>query len=218
MGWNFDKPLYSMTNEDERNEMIRLWEKEKHGGLWSGNNRVPYPLTWLIALIIVTAFLVTMPIWGQRPMALLYVPMVEHMNDAEIQALATPEEKIARLTDIAMADHQKATGLRGATLPGLLERHPITYDDLLNIAPGIREAQTSGKYPMDYYTVLGDRIILANFEGSRREDGTPARVQPWWDKGYTIDVFYVTYFIIAMLLVCKRLPHFTHKPDMSKAG
>jgi len=65
--------------------------------------------------------------------------------------------------------------------------------------------------------VVGDQVVLGNFEGSYRPDGLRERTQPWWDKGYTIDLLYVSYFIITMVLVCKRLPHFTQKPDMSKA-
>ena len=210
MGWNFDKPLYCMSSEEEQNEMIRQWESEKHGGLWEGNNRLPYPMTFLIGLIILTAFMITMPIWGQRPTADIYLEMVNHMNDPEIQALATPEEKYKRLYDIA---YGKADG----RTQGALERHPITYDDLLNIAPSIIEAQKSGVYPLDNYNVVGDRILLANFEGNTRADGKKERIQPWWDKGYTIDVFYVAYFCLTMVLVCKRLPHFSRKPNMANA-
>ena len=211
MGWNFDKPLYSMSSEEEQNEMIRQWESEKHGGLWEGNNRLPYPMTFLIALIILTAFMVTMPIWGQRPNAALFEDMVAHMNDAEIQALATPEAKMERLYEIAK---EKADGRHKSDL----DRHIIQWDDLLNIAPSIIEAQKSGVYPLDNYNVLGDRIALANFEGNLRPDGKPERIQPWWDKGYTIDLFYVMYFCFVMVLVCKRLPHFSKKPNMANAG
>lgn len=211
MGWNFDKPLYSMSSEEEQNDMIRQWESEKHGGLWEGNNRLPFPMTFLIALIILTAFMITMPIWGQRPTADIYVEMVKHMNDAEIQALATPKEKMKRLFDIAYAAADGRT-------QGALVRHPIDYNDLLNIAPGIIEAQKSSIYPLNNYNVVGDKILLANFEGNYRPDGKRERIQPWWDKGYTIDVFYVTYFVLVMVLVCKRLPHFSKKPNMAKAA
>ncbi len=213
MGWNFDKPLYSLSSEEEQAEMIRLWEAEKHGGLSMGNNRLPLPLVWLMALIILTSFLVTMPIWGQRPNAAVYEDLVKHMNDPEIQALSTPEEKMKALYAKAYA---AATGRRA----GDLDRHPIEYDDLLNIAPEIIEAQAAaaaGGYPLDNYNVIADTIHLANFEGNVLADGRIERKQPWWDKGYTIDVFYVTYFVIFATLVCKRLPHFTRKPDMSKA-
>ncbi len=82
------------------------------------------------------------------------------------------------------------------------------------IAPQIVELQQKTPY-LDNYSVVGDRVVLANFEGNFREDGTRERKQPWWDKGYTIDVFYVAYFIIAMIIVIKRLPHFSKKPNLS---
>jgi len=209
MGWNFDKPLHSMTTQDDQDEMLKLWEEEKHGGLWEGNNRLPFPFTFLIGLIIITAFMITMPIWGQRPNAQNFEEHVKLLNDSQIQALATNEEKMARINQIAM---ERAQG-DGRQL-GALERQPITYDDLLNIAPSIREALKANKYPLDNYNVLSDRISLANFEGNRRADGKPERKQPWWDKGYTIDVFYVTYFLITIIFIIKRLPHFSRKPKM----
>lgn len=209
MGWNFDKPLYSLSDDKDQAEMLKLWEAEKHGGLWMGNNRLPFPFTFLMALIILTAFMITMPIWGQRPKADNFQEHVKLLDSAEIQALTTPEEKMKRINQIAF---EKADGRTKAQL----ERHPLTYDDLLNIAPAIRELQTSAKYPLGYYNVLGDTVALANHEGNYRDDGKRERVQPWWDKGYTIDVFYVSYFIIVMVLVIKRLPHFSRKPNMKK--
>lgn len=212
MAWNFDKPMDTMSSSEECGDMIALWESEKHGGLWAGNNRLPFPLVVLIGLIILTAFMITMPIWGQRPNAQNYVEHIKAMNTAEVAALATNEEKMKRIDQIAM---EKAQG--DGRQVGALERHPITYDDLLNIAPSIIEAQRAGGYPLDNYNVLGDKIHLANFEGNYRADGKRERIQPWWDKGYTIDVFYVTYFIIVLMLIVKRLPNFRQKPNMQKS-
>ena len=210
MAIKFDQPFYSLSDEAEQNRIIELWEAEKHGGLWEGNNRLPFPLTFLMALIILTAFMITMPIWGQRPTAHDFVEHVALMDSPEIQAIEDPAAKMAKIDEIA---YQRADSRVKASL----ERHPITWDDLLNIAPHIKEAQASGKYPLDYYSVLGDKIVLANFEGNPTADGSPERKQPWWDTGYTIDVFYVTYFIVFAFFVTKRLPHFSRKPDMSNA-
>lgn len=216
MAWKLDNPLYSLADEEENRAAIQRWEAEKHGGLWEGNNRLPFPITFLLALIILTAFMVTMPIWGQRPTAELYAPMVEKMDLPEIQALPTDEAKIERLTQLAMEVHRQSDDSR---LTGLLERHKITSLDLQLMAPEIREiASGGGPYDLASYNVIGDQVVLANFEGSYRPDGLRERKQPWWDKGYTIDVFYVSYFVLAMVLVIKRLPHFTRKPDMSKAA
>jgi hypothetical protein len=211
MGWKFDQPLYSLSDEQEQKEMLEMWEKEKHGGLSEGNNRLPFPLTFLIALIILTAFMITMPIWGQRPNAQIYAGIVANMDSAEVQRLATGEEKIKFLFNQALATAD--TRLRGD-----LERHPLTWDDLLNIAPQIKEVQAGGsKYALDNFNVLGDRIALANFEGNFTEGGFRERKQPWWDIGYSIDVFYVSYFVLTMVIVIKQLPHFSRKPDMSKS-
>jgi hypothetical protein len=211
MGWKFDQPLYSLSDEQEQKEMLEMWEKEKHGGLSEGNNRLPFPLTFLIALIILTAFMITMPIWGQRPNAQIYAGIVANMDSAEVQRLATGEEKIKYLFNQALATAD--TRLRGD-----LERHPLTWDDLLNIAPQIKEVQAGGsKYALDNFNVLGDRIALANFEGNFTEGGFRERKQPWWDIGYSIDVFYVSYFVLTMVIVIKQLPHFSRKPDMSKS-
>lgn len=216
MAWKMDNPLFSLADEEENKAAIQRWEAEKHGGLWEGNNRLPYPLTFLLALIILTAFLVTMPIWGQRPTAELYAPMVEKMNSPEVQALATPEEKMAFLTRYAMEVHKTSADSR---LPGLMERHPISWLDLQLAAPEIREiAAGRGSYGLESYNVIGDQVVLANFEGKYRPDGLRERTQPWWDKGYTIDMLYVSYFILVMILVIKRLPHFTNKPNMTRAG
>ena len=209
MAWKFDQPLYCLSDEQEQKEMLELWEKEKHGGLWAANNRLPMPMVYLIALIILTAFMITMPIWGQRPNAEIYADIVANMDSPEVQRLETGEEKINYLFQQAMATADSKR-------KGELERHPLSWDDLLNIAPGIKEVQAGGgKYPLDNYNVLGDRIALANFEGNI-VNGVMERKQPWWDIGYTIDVFYVSYFAIVMVLVIKQLPHFSRKPDMGK--
>ncbi|MDH5231819.1 MAG: hypothetical protein OEY38_17295 [Gammaproteobacteria bacterium] len=208
MAFKMDQPLYSLSDEAEQKEILALWEKEKHGGLSEGNNRIPFPITFLLGLIILTAFMITMPIWGQRPTADIYVDYVALMDSAEVQSMATPEEK---MNYIAKTAYAKADARR----QGALERHPLAWDDLLNIAPQIKEIQSGkGKYPLDNYNVLGDRIALANFEGNFTEGGYRERKQPWWDLGYTIDVFYVSYFLITMVIVIKRLPHFSRKPNL----
>jgi len=217
MAWKMDNPLYCMADEEESRKNIELWEAEKPGGLWEGNNRLPYPIVWLFGLIILTAFMITMPIWGQRPTAELYAPMVELIDSPEVQALATGPEKIAYLTERAMEAHQGADDSR---LTGLLDRHPISWNDLQLAAPGIREiaAGGGGTYGLESFNVIGDQVVLANFTGSYRADGKRERTQPWWDKGFTIDLFYVSYFVLAMVIVVKRMPPFTTKPDMTKSA
>lgn len=210
MGWKFDQPLYCLSDEQEQKEIIELWEKEKHGGISEGNNRFPMPLVALCALIVLTAFLITQPIWGQRPNAAIYTDFVAMMDSPEVQRLATAEEKMKFLTQHAMS---KATG----RTPGDIDRHPLVWLDLLNIAPQIKEVQAGGgQYDLASYNVLGNRIQLANFEGNII-NGVRERKQPFFDLGYAIDLFYVSYFTILMIIVIKQLPHYSRKPDMSKA-
>jgi hypothetical protein len=212
MAWKLDNPLYCLSDEDEQKRMLRLWEEEKHGGVWEGNNRLPFPFTFLIGLIILTAFLLTMPLWGQRPTAAIYQEFVKMMDNPEVLKIEDPQKRIQYIYKQVYPTVDKRT-------QGLLERHPISWYDLENIAPAIREIEQGNTgYPLDNYNVMGDKIVLANFEGNIRPDGRRSRIQPWWDKGYTIDVFYVSYFIIAMVLVVKRLPHFTRKPNMTGGG
>ena len=61
-------------------------------------------------------------------------------------------------------------------------------------------------------------MVLANFEGNYRPDGTRIRQQPWWDKGYTIDVFYLSAFFLGVFLVVKRLPPTDWQPRASLAA
>jgi len=62
------------------------------------------------------------------------------------------------------------------------------------------------------YEVVGDHVVLANFEGNKRADGSVIRQQPWWDKGYLIDIFYLSYFFIAVTVLIKRLPPSSWQP------
>ena len=98
---------------------------------------------------------------------------------------------------------------------GLQERHPVTMDDLRMVKNQIVELENA-KVDLEEYTVVGDKVVLANFEGEKGPDGNKIRKQPSWDPGYTIDVFYVTYFCIAVMIVIKRLPHFSIQPTHFK--
>lgn len=209
MAWKLDNPLYCLSDEAEQQKILGMWQEEKQAGLWEGNNRIPFPITVLIGFIMLTAFMLTMPLWGQRPNAGIYVDFVKMMDNPEVLKIKDPQKRIQYIYDQVYPTADKRT-------QGLLERHPISWYDLENIAPQLRELEQAGPggYPLNNYNVLGDKLVLANFEGNYRPDGRRSRIQPWWDKGYTIDVFYVSYFSIVMVLVIKRLPHFTRKPQM----
>lgn len=206
MAWKTDKPLYSLTDEEQNAEAKKVWEGESLGGISEDNNRLPTPVVWLLAATIVTAFLVTFPLWGQRPTAEIYAEYVQMMDSPAVQAIADDKKKMEYLVANVKDTSQKP----------FQERHPLTMDDLRMIKDQVIELQRKG-VDLGEYTVVGPDVVLANFEGNWKADGTRERKQPWWDKGYTIDIFYVAYFCIAVLIVIKRLPHFSWQPDHSIA-
>ncbi|ALP51731.1 hypothetical protein Tel_00450 [Candidatus Tenderia electrophaga] len=204
MAWKIDKPLYSLSDEQQNNAATKLWEDEKMGGVGVLNGRLPVPIIFLIGVVIVTAFLITNPLWGQRPTAEIYAPYVQMMDSQAVQSIESDEKKMAYLRDNAQDPRLKSEQAR----------HPITMDDLRLIKDQVIELQRKG-VDLAEYTVVGPDVVLANFEGELKADGTRSRVQPRWDKGYTIDIFYVSYFLIAMFIVIKRLPHYSWQPDYS---
>jgi hypothetical protein len=153
-----------------------------------------------LLLTVLTAFAITFPLWGQRPTAAIYLPYIKAMDRPDIQA-KSDADAMAAIVAMNQGDENSA----------LLERHPVTMDDLRLIKRQIEELQQSGK-DLKEYEVVGPKVVQANFEGNYRPDGTRIRMQPWWDKGYTIDVFYVIYFFVAVTITIKRLPPSTWQP------
>lgn len=212
MGWRFDNPLYTLNTDDTAEKAKKLWEGESLGGLTEDNNRLPVPVVGLLALTIITAFLVTAPLWGSRPKAGIYEDMVTMLEQQEVVAAADDAKRM----DIIMAklgpDHKH---MRQIT------QHPVEVDDLRNLAPIIKELKAKNQ-DLAEYNVVGSKIVMANFEGNFIVDKNTGEVrrerkQPWWDKGYLIDVFYVIYFCLAVMVVVKRLPPYTWQPDHSKS-
>jgi hypothetical protein len=175
----------------------QLWEKESLGGLTEDNNPIPVPVVWLVFLTVCTAFFVTFPLWGQRPTAALYAPFVQAMADPSVMAAKDDTEAMKAIQKLVPDSSSKDT---------LLARHPLSMDQLREIAPQIKALETKPNIDLKDYTVVGENVVLANFEGNYRADGTRIRQQPWWDKGYTIDVFYLSAFFLGVFLVVKRLP------------
>lgn len=204
MAWNFDKPLYSLADESQNAAARRTWEGESLGGITEDNNRLPQPVVWLLAATIVTAFLITFPLWGQRPSAAIYSEYVQLMDSPEVQAIADDKGKMEYIVK----------NVKDAKYKALQDRHPLEMDDLRMVKDQIIELDRQG-VDLEEYTIIGPHVVLANFEGNWKPDGTRERKQPWWDKGYTIDIFYVAYFCIAVVIVIKRLPHFSWQPDHS---
>ena len=205
MAWTFDKPLVSLADEAQNKRAMEIWEGESLGGLTEDNNRLPQPVVWLLALTIVTAFLITAPLWGQRPQAAIYKDYVAMMDSPEVQKIDNDTDKMAYIVKNAPDSKYKA----------LQERHPLTMDDLRMIKDQVVELENA-KVDLEEYTVVGDKVVLANFEGEKGPDGKKIRKQPSWDPGYTIDVFYVMYFCISVIIVVKRLPHFSIQPTHFK--
>jgi hypothetical protein len=201
MTWTFDQPLATLSDKAKNERDQVLWEAEDLGGITEDNNRVPVPIVWLLLLTVLTAFAITFPLWGQRPTAALYVDYVKEMDAPEVKAAANDAEAMAKIV----------AKFQGGENQALLERHPLTMDDLRAIKPQIEALQAKGVDLKDY-TVVGPEIVIANFEGNYRADGSRIRQQPWWDKGYTIDIFYVLAFFIGVTMVIKRLPPSSWQP------
>ncbi len=208
MAWTFNNPLYTLSDEESNKKAREVWEGESLGGIMEDNNRLPQPVVYLLGLTILTAFLITFPLWGQRPTAAIYEEYVALMDTPEVQALADDAAKMNYIVNKVKA--------QGSPWAALQERHPIDMDDLRMIKGQIIELKNAG-VNLAEYNVIGNKVELANFEGNMKPDGTRERLQPWWDKGYTIDIFYVTYFCIAVMIAVKRLPNYEWQPDHSKA-
>lgn len=201
MSWNFNKPLVTMCDAATNEADKVLWEKENLGGITEDNHRMPMPVVLLVALTVLTAFAVTFPLWGQRPNASIYEGYVKAMDTPEVKAIQDDDAAMKKIVQMNL----------GGKNDELLERHPLSMNDLRIIKPEIEALMAKG-VDLREYNVVGDHVILANFEGNVKADGTPERLQPWWDKGYTIDIFYVLYFFTMVIILIKRLPPSTWQP------
>ena len=206
MAWKFDNPLNTLTSEDQNQKARELWEAESLGGITEDNNRLPQPVVYLLALTILTAFLVTAPLWGQRPTAAIYDEYIALMDSSEVQAIQDDSKKMEYIVNKVKS--------QGSKYEALQERHPVTMDDLRMIKNKVIELKNAN-LDLEEYEVVGDKVVLQNFEGNLKPNGEKERKQPWWDKGYTIDVFYVAYFCIAVMIAVKRLPNFSWQPTHS---
>jgi len=201
MHWNFDKPLRSMCDTATNEADKALWEKENLGGITEDNNRLPMPIVLLVLLTVITAFAITFPLWGQRPTAEIYEGYVKSMDLPEVQALKGDKAQLKMIMQLNAAGPHDA----------MLARHPVNMDDLRIMKPEIDALKARG-VDLGEYEVVGDHVVMANFEGNKRADGTVIRKQPWWDKGYLIDIFYLSYFFIGVTILIKRLPPSSWQP------
>lgn len=205
MAWNFDKPLITMCDSATNEADKVLWEKEDLGTITEDNNRMPIPVVLLVFLTVLTAFAITFPLWGARPTASLYGPFVKAMDMPEIKAIQNDEEAMKAIVNRVNGEEHDDF------IKGKIARHPLSMDDLRIIKPQIEALMQKG-VDLEEYTVVGDQVVEANFEGNAKADGSPERKQPWWDKGYTIDIFYVIYFFVMVTVLIKRLPPSSWQP------
>lgn len=201
MSWNFDKPLVTLCDAATNEADKALWERENLGSITEDNNRMPMPVVLLVILTVLTAFMITFPLWGQRPTAGLYANYVKSMDLPEIKAIQDDKAAMEKIIQMNVGKGDDAK----------LERHPLSMNDLRIIKPQVEALMAKG-VNLEEYTVVGDQVVMANFEGNVKADGTPERIQPWWDKGYTIDIFYVIYFFTMVIVLIKRLPPSTWQP------
>ena len=212
MAFTMDQPLATLSDDALNTKAVEVWEGESLGGLTEDNNRVPQPIVGLLILTILTAFAITFPLWGQRPNASIYAGYVKSMSDPRIQAM---QDDAAAMAEIVKMNK----GADGGIYDAMLERHPLTMDDLRIIRPQIEALMAKG-VDLSEYNVLGDRVQMANFEGNMIPDGAGGmrrqRKQPWWDKGYFIDIFFIVFFFTGVTIVIKRLPPSTWQPTHFK--
>jgi hypothetical protein len=201
MSWNFDKPLRTMCDATTNEADKTLWEKEDLGGITEDNNRLPVPIVLLVILTVITAFAVTFPLWGQRPTADIYAGYIQAMSLPEVMSAKNDQDAMNKIVQLN----------RGKGNDAMLDRHPVTMDDLRIMKPEIEALMAKG-VDLSEYEVVGDHVVMANFEGNKRADGTVIRKQPWWDKGYLIDIFYLSYFFIGVTILIKRLPPSSWQP------
>ena len=206
MAWIFDNPLSTMADAQQNKAAQDLWELERLGGLTEDNNRLPVPVVWLMALTIVTAFMITFPLWGQRPTAAIYQEQIRLMDTPEIQAIKDDKAAMEAINQKVQADTTYF-----AKYGPMIVRHPVSLDDLRMIKPQVEALEKAGK-DLEEYSVIGNQVHLQNFQGNVKPDGSIERKQPWWDKGYTIDIFYLTAFCLSVMVVVKRLPPSTWQP------
>jgi len=216
-GLKLNHPLHSMSDERKIKEAQHIWEHESLGGIAENNNPLPRPVVGLLILTFITAIAWTFPLFGQRPNAAIYADYVTLMHSAPVQQVlddttlttgARDKKAMAMIVD-ALAEYDSPFEFQRV-------QHPITMNDLRIMEPKIVELQNQ-HVDLREYSIIGNEVALANFEGNWKADGTRERLQPWWDKGYMTSVYYFFGFCFAVIITVKRLPPITWKPDHSIA-
>lgn len=217
MGIRLDRPFYTVTTHEQNLEAQEIWEGESLGGIKENNRPVPAPIAVLLVIIIVTAFLLTFPLWGQRPTAAIYADYVDLLHSPEVQKIESNKDLTPQQADheaMELIEHR----LEQFPSPYTFQRkqHLMNMDHLRYIAPQIEKLRAEGA-DLTQYSIIGPDVVKQNFEGNQAPDGSTIRKQPWWDMGYTIDVYYVIYFCIMVFFMVKGLPPISWQPDHTKA-
>jgi len=217
MGIRLDRPFYTVTTHDQNLQAQEVWEGESLGGIKENNRPVPAPIAVLLAMIIVTAFLLTFPLWGQRPTAQIFSDYVDLLNTPAVQSIESNKDLTPVQAD-KLAMQSIVDRLDQFPSPYEFQRkeHAISMDQLKFVAPQIIKLRDEGA-DLSQYSIIGPDVVKQNFEGNPGPNGEPLRKQPWWDVGYTIDVWYVAYFCIAVFFMVKGLPPISWQPDHTKA-
>jgi len=217
-GLKVSKPLHCMSDDKMTKEAQYIWENESLGGIAENNNPLPRPVVGLLLLTFLTAMAWTFPLFGQRASPAIYVDYLSVYHSDPVQAVLNDTKLTSKEADErAMAMIEKAL----AEFPSKYEfqraQHPITMNDLRIIEDQVVELQKQPGIDLEEYSIIGPDVVKANFQGNMKADGTREAKQPWWDKGYTVAVWWFFGFCFAVILTVKRLPPIDWKPDHSVA-
>ena len=217
-GLKLSSPLQTMSNEEKVKEAQYIWENESLGGIAENNNPLPRPVVGLLILTFLTAMAWTFPLFGQRASPAIYAdyysilhsdPVQKVLNDTSITS-SDADEKAMHMIEKALAEFPSKYEFQRV-------QHPITLNDLRIMEAQIVELQKQPGVDLEEYSVIGADIVRANFVGNFKADGTRETKQPWWDKGYTVAVWWFVGFCFVTIIAVKRLPPIDWKPDHSVA-
>ncbi len=212
-GLKLNHPLQTLSDSTKNDLATHIWENESLGGIMENNNPLPRPVVGLLILTFLTAVAWTFPLFGQRPNAAMYMDYITLMNSQPVQRVLNDKSiSTGEADEKAMAMIEASLEKYDSPFAFQRTQHPISMNDLRIMAPKIIELNNQHVH-LDDYSVIGNEVVLANFEGNYREDGTREHKQPWWDKGYTTSVIYFFCFCLAVIITVKRLPPITWKPD-----
>ena len=212
-GFKINHPLHTMSNQKKVEEAQHIWEHESLGGISENNNPLPRPVVGLLILTFLTAVAWTFPLFGQRPNAAIYTDYVSLMNSQPVQNVLNDHSiTTGEADEKAMSMIEKALAKYDSPYAFQRTQHPISMNDLRIMAPKIIELQNQ-HVDLEEYSIIAGDVVLANFFGNIKPDGTVERKQPWWDKGYTTAIYWFLGFCVCVIITVKRLPPITWKPD-----